>query len=168
MFRTVKNLLIMLLLWGVDLPESPYLTNLVAQVSDELGLLAYPEGGKWSQAKELWQRVDRAQGRPLSEMLAFPYGMSGEWNLYLSILHGTIGPEKWRLRTQVDSSVGYLKEVAKARLEVISWHYRIYDLMDDLTRDTVPLWQKRIKLSELRELLGDKYYFNGCIPPPLP
>lgn len=168
MFRTVKNALILMLLWGVDLPESPYLRNLIAQVSDELGLLAYPEGEKWSQTKELWRRVKQNDGRPLSEMLAFPNGLSGEWNLYLSILHGIIGPEKWRLRMQMENSVGYFKDVAKARLERISWHYRIYDLMDDLTRETVPLWQKRIKLSELRELLGDRYYFNGCLPPALP
>ena len=47
MFRTIKNLIIPLLLWGVDLPDHPYLTNLMAQVSDELGLLAYPEAKSW-------------------------------------------------------------------------------------------------------------------------
>src|SRR5574343_534888 len=158
----------MCLIWGVDIPDHPYLTNLMAQVSDELGLLAYPDAKSWAEIKELWRMVEENDGRPLSEMVTFPHAMWGDRNMYLSVLHGIIAPAKWKLRTEVENNVGYAQDCARRRLEAVSWHYRVYDLLDDLSRDTVPLWQKRIKLSELKDLLGDQMYFNGCIPEPLP
>ena len=165
LFRTIKNVMILLLLWGVDIPDHPYLTNLMAQVSDELGLLAYPDAKSWTEIKELWQNVKSNDGRPLSEMLMFPDGRWGDQSLYMIILAGKISPERSKARDAIDANVGYFKELAQARYDRIRWLYRVYDLLDDLTRP-IPLWQKRIKLSELRDMLGDEMYFKGAIPEP--
>lgn len=169
MFRTAKNLLILLLIFDGNAPDlHPVLKNLIAQVGDEMGLLPYPEVQTWQTARELWGRVKASNGRPLSEMLRFPQGFVGDRSLYLQVLHGIIGPVRWKLRDEVEEARGEYRDRLFAYYERVSLHYRVYDLLDDLGRDTVPLWAKRIKLAELLEILGPDAYHTGRIPDPLP
>lgn len=175
MFRTAKNILILAVIFGDHLPDfhppaafHPIVKNLISQVGDELGLLPYPEIKNWQTLRELWLRVDAAGGRPLSEALRFPCGFVGNESLYLKILHGTIGPVRWKLRDQLEYARGEYHDRLSRYYELVSLHYRVYDLLDDLGRDSVPLWSKRIKLAELLEILGDRDYHAGKIPNPLP
>lgn len=174
MFAIVRNVLMFALVSGHDWPDvldhSQAGRLLIAWVADSAGLYAYPECQEWSKARDAWQEVIAVSGRPLSEMLVFPNGkLPGDGcSLYLQVAYGIISP--YRLRgNQAIANWGRVQrdqwQIYEAELNT---RYLIYDLLDDLTRDTVPLWKKRQKLSLLLDLLGPEDYHAGRIPNPLP
>jgi hypothetical protein len=174
MLSLVRNLLLFSLVNGYDWPEplGDYKLGkfFVGWVADSAGLYAHPECQEWQKARAAWVEVVAVDGRPLSEMLVFPNGkLPGDGcSLYLQVCYGIISP--YRLRgNQAIANWGRVQQERWAEYEAeLNARYLIYDLLDDLTRDTVPLWKKRQKLSLLLDLLGPEDYHAGRIPNPIP
>ena len=55
-----------------------------------------------------------------------------------------------------------------AMLEEFQRRHKIYDLLDDVNRPQIPLWQKRIKCYDLKYYLGERDYETGRIPSCVP
>jgi len=53
-------------------------------------------------------------------------------------------------------------------LDETRYIYKIYDMLDDLNRFGLYLWQKRIRCYRLKTLLGDECYEQRYIPPFVP
>lgn len=172
MFALVRNVLLFALVsehdWPGQIANYKFPHFFIVWTADSAGLFAYPKCQNWQEARDAWASVVSCGGRPLSEKLAFPQGFVGDHSLYLSVLHGIIGPVRWRIRDDLEYARGEYRDRLARYYELVSLHYRVYDLLDDLGRDSVPLWQQRIKLGELYEILGPEMYHAGQIPQPLP
>lgn len=174
MFAVIRNALLFALVTGQDWPENLQRTcagrKLIAWVADSAGLFAYPECQEWEKAREAWIEVIAVDGRPLSEMLVFPNGkLPGDGcSLYLQVCYGIISPYRLRGNQRISNWGRVQREQWAAYEAELNARYLIYDLLDDLTRDSVPLWKKRQKLSLLLDLLGPEDYHAGRIPNALP
>jgi hypothetical protein len=174
MFAVFRNLLLFSLVNGDSWPENLERIcigrKLIAWTADSAGLFAYPECQEWRQAREAWQEVVAVDGRPLSEMLTFPDGRlpGGGCSLYLQIAHGIISPYRLKGNQAIANWGRVQREQWEAYEAELNARYLVYDLLDDLCRDSVPLWKKRQKLSLLLDLLGPEDYHAGRIPSPIP
>lgn len=174
MFAICRNLLLFALVSGHSWPEAinKYVTGqlLIAWTADSAGLYAYPQCKKWREAQSAWQDVIASDGRPLSEMLRFPAGVipGEEPSLYLRIAYGVITPHRLACAREAARYGRREWEAFEEYAKELNLRYLIYDLLDDLTRDSVPLYRKRQKLAQLRELLGPEAYEAGKVPPAIP
>jgi hypothetical protein len=168
MFRTAKNLIILYIIFdGPIVDPGPYykgtLVNLLAQVADEMGLYEYPKGVCYSDVRAAWRLVDQSNGRPLSEMLRFPQGRIGDTFLYYHIMVHLIYPHEMYCRERALVVCQEDKEYWLRRAEYLRMTYKIYDCLDDLNRDK-ELYQKRLILAQLLNLIGDEMYHAGRFP----
>lgn len=77
------------------------------------------------------------------------------------------------MRFNYECQQSFMRRMSQAEsdydmLEEFQRRHKIYDLLDDINRPQIPLWQKRIKCHDLRYYLGDKDYEMGTIPSCVP
>lgn len=77
------------------------------------------------------------------------------------------GNDWLKIQEAICSWQGYVGKQRYAYISaVVRQRIKLYDLMDDLRRPHIPLYLKRIKLQEVKEMLGVENYED--IPPILP
>lgn len=91
----------------------------------------------------------------------FYYAKRDDYCPYLRLMH--YGAE-YLLKLENSSMSFNNPEEYQRRKEILKKNLRIYDLMDDLRREYIELYRKRVKLMELKELTGSKDYYDIKVP----
>jgi len=94
----------------------------------------------------------------------FPY-LKGNGTPHLELINYA---NRW-LEIEQEKIDGYLRKITYLKMEeIIKYRIKAYDTMDDISRLLYPLYIKRIKLKNIKELIGAESYDNIILPPIVP
>lgn len=94
----------------------------------------------------------------------FPY-LKGNGTPHLQLINYA---NRW-LEKEQEKIDGYLRKITYLKMEeIIKNRIKAYDTMDDISRLLYPLYIKRIKLKNIKELIGAESYDNITLPPIVP